>query len=353
MFDSSSAEESGVARLLQEESRGRTVLTILYLIVLGLCFIVPIFYYFRMHCEDRQARRMREMELAGVEASLREQQQTSREETRAARRKYREEKRARLLQLFAPVRMTLTVDNFPHMRRKSSSGRTISPLSSPKSSKSLLSPRSPVSPLTPLTPLTPLAPNSPRSPMPPKSPVVQEGSFENSKLGGSSHRKEVDALLPDVDLEEGSAITEDELFLDDMYGETTVVEIPQAGLSLEQSKSQQKRAVSNMCAICLSGYEIGDDIVWSSNPACEHAFHKECIERWLIKQRGSPLCPCCRRDFVLDPLDVDEEMEGALGQDSTTPNSPTDSESRQQQQHQQQQQLRHDTLSLGFGVQYL
>ena len=101
----SSSSTTTTTRLLQEESRGRTVLTILYLIVLGLCFVVPIFYYFRMHCEDRHARRLREMEMAGVEASLREQQQTSREETRAARKKYREEKRARLLQLFAPVRM--------------------------------------------------------------------------------------------------------------------------------------------------------------------------------------------------------------------------------------------------------
>ena len=94
-----------VARMLQSEARGRTVLTILYLVVLGLCFVIPVFYYFRMHCEDQQARRLRDLEMAGIEASLREQQQQTREETRAARRKYREEKRARLLQLFRPVRM--------------------------------------------------------------------------------------------------------------------------------------------------------------------------------------------------------------------------------------------------------
>lgn len=100
-------------RLLQsieEESRGRTVLTILYLIVLGLCFIVPIFYYFRMHCEDRRARRLRELEFSAIEASINEHRASQgREETRAARRKYREEKRARILQLFEPVRLVSSV----------------------------------------------------------------------------------------------------------------------------------------------------------------------------------------------------------------------------------------------------
>lgn len=26
-----------------------------------------------------------------------------------------------------------------------------------------------------------------------------------------------------------------------------------------------------------------------------------------MKQREGPLCPCCRRDFVLDPYDLDDE----------------------------------------------
>jgi hypothetical protein len=97
--------DSFFSRSLQEDNRGRTVLTILYLCVLGLCFIVPFFYYARMQCEEQEARRMREAELAGITLALEQSDQhRGGESTRAARRKYRDERKARILQLFDPVR---------------------------------------------------------------------------------------------------------------------------------------------------------------------------------------------------------------------------------------------------------
>ena len=97
-FGSSSSSNS-------THQRGRTVLTVLYLCVLGLCFVVPVFYYFRMHCEERNNRRMREIEIAGITQALEQSENHHREESRAARRKYREERRARIIQLFSTVRM--------------------------------------------------------------------------------------------------------------------------------------------------------------------------------------------------------------------------------------------------------
>ena len=84
---------------------GRTILTALYLCMLAVCFLVPIFFYFRMHCDERRNRHLRELEIAGMTQAMNESQLQQMEESRAARRKYREERRARINQLFTPVRM--------------------------------------------------------------------------------------------------------------------------------------------------------------------------------------------------------------------------------------------------------
>jgi len=56
--------------------------------------------------------------------------------------------------------------------------------------------------------------------------------------------------------------------------------------------------VPNCCAICLGDYEVGDQVVWSSNQACPHAFHQDCILDWLIKMQPETPCPCCRHEFT-------------------------------------------------------
>ena len=108
-----------------EGGRTRTVLTFLYLSVLGMCFLTPVLYYVRLHCEERAVRRrLQAMEVRGLETVLSRSERgffggvlggggstnndnnsQNAEESRAARRKYIAERRARILQLFAPVRV--------------------------------------------------------------------------------------------------------------------------------------------------------------------------------------------------------------------------------------------------------
>mmetsp|Transcript_16942 Transcript_16942/g.24115 ORF Transcript_16942/g.24115 Transcript_16942/m.24115 type:complete len:241 (-) Transcript_16942:186-908(-) len=55
------------------------------------------------------------------------------------------------------------------------------------------------------------------------------------------------------------------------------------------------RLLSEACNICLGDYEEGEDICWSRNKECIHAFHKRCISKWLETHE---VCPCCRNDYV-------------------------------------------------------
>jgi hypothetical protein len=56
--------------------------------------------------------------------------------------------------------------------------------------------------------------------------------------------------------------------------------------------------VTNCCAVCLGSYSVGNEVVWSSNSKCAHAFHQECILEWLIKMQPETPCPCCRQEFT-------------------------------------------------------
>ncbi len=88
-------------------------------------------------------------------------------------------------------------------------------------------------------------------------------------------------------------------------------------------QSKALRQVPNECSICLCEYTVGSDIVWSSNPQCEHVFHETCIEQWLMKHRDGPLCPCCRRDFVIDPFDFGDDVD-AVGELVSTDSATID-----------------------------
>jgi len=57
----------------------------------------------------------------------------------------------------------------------------------------------------------------------------------------------------------------------------------------ESVQSIIKGNVSDTCAICFEDYKTGDCL--TSLPKCEHRFHGNCINGWLVK---SPLCPMCR-----------------------------------------------------------
>jgi hypothetical protein len=147
--------------------------------------------------------------------------------------------------------------------------------------------------------------------------IEQEGNGKsNAERESTEHREKegIETGSGSLDIENaGIENVETDIQLRDASGKSIdfdnlFVEIPAPGLSVTPN-SKNLRLVPNLCTICLCNYEIGTDIVWSSNSVCDHAFHSECIEQWLMNQREGPLCPCCRRDFILDPYDLDGDDE--------------------------------------------
>ena len=49
------------------------------------------------------------------------------------------------------------------------------------------------------------------------------------------------------------------------------------------------------CPICMEPYKAGDEIAWSENEHCAHAFHLDCIVGWLMSNND---CPMCRHNYL-------------------------------------------------------
>ena len=75
-------------------------------------------------------------------------------------------------------------------------------------------------------------------------------------------------------------------------------------LVLPQDKrlAPQTQYVSRTCAICLECYKSGEQVAWSCNTQCRHAFHLQCIVAYFcvgVKGKYNFPCPTCRRqDFI-------------------------------------------------------
>ena len=124
----------------------------------------------------------------------------------------------------------------------------------------------------------------------------------------------------------------EELSVASMDEDQLFIEVPVPGFQLASSSSvvaqMKNRLAPNVCSICLCNYDVGNQVVWSSNQACEHVFHEQCILQWIMKQREGPMCPCCRRDFVLDPYDMeDDEIDPAAVSLSVPPEAASGNES--------------------------
>ena len=74
----------------------------------------------------------------------------------------------------------------------------------------------------------------------------------------------------------------DSINMDEFMGDSnTEIEIPVPGECrqdcLPKGVIAHRRCIPNGCAICLCPFEPEEEICWSANENCSHAFHKECV----------------------------------------------------------------------------
>jgi hypothetical protein len=59
--------------------------------------------------------------------------------------------------------------------------------------------------------------------------------------------------------------------------------------STRGGSGDETAAASPSCVVCLDAARAGER--WRAMPACTHAFHAACVDRWLAR---TPACPVCR-----------------------------------------------------------
>jgi len=66
-------------------------------------------------------------------------------------------------------------------------------------------------------------------------------------------------------------------------------------LDKKQAKTpppSEESTIEESCAICAVDYKFGDKI---RTLPCIHKFHKECVDKWLVRKSD---CPICRHDLL-------------------------------------------------------
>ncbi|GFQ01764.1 E3 ubiquitin-protein ligase atl4 [Phtheirospermum japonicum] len=71
-----------------------------------------------------------------------------------------------------------------------------------------------------------------------------------------------------------------------------------------KEKGSSSSSIGN-CAVCLENFSSGEKC--RLLPACNHSFHAECVDLWLLR---TPICPICRAGADFTSLKNEIQMAG-------------------------------------------
>ncbi|KAK0591808.1 hypothetical protein LWI29_008530 [Acer saccharum] len=71
--------------------------------------------------------------------------------------------------------------------------------------------------------------------------------------------------------------------------------------NLTAATEKKSGGEGNECCICLGDFEDGDKV--KILPGCQHSYHCECVDKWLMTRSSCPLCRnSLRIDSVVSPI---------------------------------------------------
>ena len=161
-------------------------------------------------------------------------------------------------------------------------------------------------------------------------------------LSSTSYDTEMQISRKELDKKEAEAL--DSIECDDslQYQHSSFC-IPLAGQRLAEGGCEDlpRRIESDGCAVCMNTLDVGQKVVWSSNPECPHVFHQQCLLDWfaavgakkwkaqaarhiemdsasLQKEvcKFPKLCPICRRDYFLEESSKETVADNETEDDS-------------------------------------
>ena len=126
-----------------------------------------------------------------------------------------------------------------------------------------------------------------------KALIVQE--VVKVDKSGQVQLRDVDA----TDNKENDAEEEEEEEADDVSNTSSAAQGDDVNDSLSAASATNSENLVACCCICLEPYREGDIVAWnnSSDEACLHVFHRDCIRMWLTNPKHNE-CPSCRTDLL-------------------------------------------------------
>ena len=111
---------------------------------------------------------------------------------------------------------------------------------------------------------------------------------------------EIEEFFEEEKLEVGSKFNEPVLKVKDLQ------ELPCKKFFKQEAQEpqNQKETTQLSCRICMCEFEDGEIM---RTTRCFHMFHKDCIDKWLTKQRGT--CPICKVKQIKPCVEKDAKME--------------------------------------------